>query len=482
MARKQGGGNASPSSKTILCIDDQEDFLEAVSSLLARQGHRVLTACDGTTGLSLLRAEHVDLLLLDYFMPGMTAEDVLTHVWNPSLQVILLTGYSSEKPPREMLNKLNIQGYCDKSRGPEEILLWVDVGLRAAATVAALDASRAALRQLLTTTARATERRPLEDVLNGIVSQSASMLGLRRCLIALLDTPSPFIPPSTFEESSGPEESFDQLRIAASLGAPDTVGKRLREVLPAEAVAFLESNAPFDEERFEEGMLVGLRLENSFLGVFWIEPQPISGSENHELLHFIASQASALVRRHSMATLDLATGLQSRAFWKQMACRDLRTAFRFHQPISLATIGLLHTESIPEKGWDPVLEAVGRVARLTIRGTDLAMRETDEQITILLPHTDAEGAKRFGELLVSRIADLDIPLGEDSIQIEAVAGCATFDPQTIPLAWSRAPVPVGYFDRAEALLLERASSLLSEAAGEGAGTSLLHEERAWPQE
>jgi CheY-like chemotaxis protein/GGDEF domain-containing protein len=480
MARKSG--ISTPSSKTILCIDDQTDFLEAISSLLSRQGHRVLTASDGSTGLAMLRTEHVDLLLLDYFMPGMTAEDVLAHVWNPSLQVILLTGYSSEKPPREMLSKLNIQGYCDKSRGPDELLLWVDVGLRSAATVAALDASRNALRQLLSTTARPTERRPLEDILNAIVSQATSMLGLRRVVVALLDLPSPFVSPSSFEESEPPQQGFEKLRIAASLGAPDTIGRPLEEVLPEEVVEFLRTGETFDEERFDDGILVGLRVDDLFEGVLWAEPPPASGSESLDLLHFVANQASALVRRHSAATLDLVTGLQSMSFWKPMAHRDLRSSFRFKHPVSLTTIGLLRPESVPDQGWDPVLEAVGRLVRLSIRGTDLAMRESDAQITILLPHTDGEGARRFGELITSRIADLEIQTQTGMIQIGAVASSVTLDPATIPSTWSRAPVPFGYFERAETLLRERAASLLGTAARQGAEPSLLHPGTEWPED
>lgn len=479
MARKSGA--SAPSSKTILCIDDQTDFLEAIASLLARQGHRVLTASDGTTGLSLLRSEHVDLLLLDYFMPGMTAEDVLTHVWNPALQVILLTGYSSEKPPREMLNRLNIQGYCDKSRGPEELLLWVDVGLRAAGTVAALDASRQALRQLLSTTARPNERRPLEDILNVIVSQATSLLGLRRAVIALLEQPSPFVPPSRFEESEPPHAGFERLRIAASLGAPDTIGRTLESALPEDVIDFLRTGETFDEERFEDGILLGLRVDDLFLGVLWVEPPLVSGSDHHELLQFIANQAAAVVRRSGASTLDLLTGLQSGPFWKPMAQRDLRAAFRFHHPIALCTIGLQRTADIAEKGWDPILEAVGRLVRLSIRGTDLAMRESDDQITVLLPHTDADGAKRFGELLVSRIEDLEIQGPEGSLRIEAVAGSASFSPGTIPIPWSHAPVPFGYFEHAVSLLQERASSMLGTAAGLKPDSSQVHGDQSWPE-
>jgi len=480
MARKFGAAPSSSSGKTILCIDDQTDFLEAIASLLARQGHRVLTASDGTTGLSLLRSESVDLLLLDYFMPGMTAEDVLTHVWDPSLQVILLTGYASEKPPREMLNRLNIQGYCDKSRGPEELLLWVDVGLRAASTVRALDASRQSLRQILSSSTRPTQRDPIENILSGLVNQASSLLGLRKAHIALVERPEAFVPPSSFEESTAPEPGLEALRVSATMDGSAVQGARLEEVLPEEAVETLRGGDLLDIDLFDEGALVALRSEGVLVGVLWVEPAPLPGSDTHELLTFIGAQAGAMIRRHSTATLDVVTGLQSKGFWRQATWRDLRAAMRFRYPVSLTTIGLLRMDTIPDRGWDPVLEAVGRVVRLSIRGTDLAMRETDSQITVLLPHTDVEGARRFGELITSRIADLEVSLGSGPVQIEAVAGSATLLPDTIPTMFDHSPVPPGYFEHAETQLRHRASSLLVNATLAGPGTSLSRSESDWP--
>lgn len=479
MARKFGAAPSS-SGKTILCIDDQTDFLEAIASLLTRQGHNVLTASDGTSGLTLLRSQPVDLLLLDYFMPGMTAEDVLTHVWDPSLQVILLTGYASEKPPREMLNRLNIQGYCDKSRGPEEVLLWVDVGLRAASTVRALDASRQALRQILSASARPTQRDPMENILSGLISQASSILGLRTAHIALLDKPEAFVPPSSFEESSAPEPGLEALRIASSMEGSAALGSRLEEHLPPEAVDTLRGGDLLDMDLYDEGALVALRSEGSLVGVMWVEPAPLPGSDALELLTFIGVQAASMIRRHSTATLDIVSGLQSKGFWRQATWRDLRAAMRFRYPVSLTTIGLLRMDTIPDRGWDPMLEAVGRVVRLSIRGTDLAMRETDSQITILLPHTDVEGARRFGELLTTRIADLEVNLPSGIAQIEAVAGSATLLPDSIPTLFDHAPVPPGYFEHAEVQLRHRATSLLANATLAGPGTSLTRPETDWP--
>lgn len=101
--------------------------------LLEREGHEVLTACGGAEALGILKDTDVHLLLVDFFMPRMTGDELIREVrsFDPIIQIVLQTGYSGEKPPREMLAELDIQGYHDKGRGPGELLVWVDVALKA---------------------------------------------------------------------------------------------------------------------------------------------------------------------------------------------------------------------------------------------------------------------------------------------------------------------------------------------------------------
>ncbi|MFI5399142.1 MAG: sensor histidine kinase [Candidatus Binatia bacterium] len=118
---------------TILVVDDQEETLLSVRSLLEREGHRVLTAESGHQALRIFKEHEIHLLLVDYFMPRMTGEQLIREIrkFDPFVQIILQTGYSGQKPPRLMLAELDIQGYHDKADGPERLLLWVDVGLKA---------------------------------------------------------------------------------------------------------------------------------------------------------------------------------------------------------------------------------------------------------------------------------------------------------------------------------------------------------------
>jgi signal transduction histidine kinase len=122
-----------PSGRTVLVVDDQVDTLVSVRMLLEREGHRVLTAESGAAALALLAREPVQVMLVDYFMPVMNGEELIARVreGESAVQILLQTGYAGEKPPREMLRRLAIQGYHDKSDGPERLLLWVDVALKA---------------------------------------------------------------------------------------------------------------------------------------------------------------------------------------------------------------------------------------------------------------------------------------------------------------------------------------------------------------
>lgn len=58
--------------KTILIVDDDADFAEAIASYLRANGFRVLEARDGTEGLRLAKLQHPDLVIMDVVMTERT--------------------------------------------------------------------------------------------------------------------------------------------------------------------------------------------------------------------------------------------------------------------------------------------------------------------------------------------------------------------------------------------------------------------------
>jgi CheY-like chemotaxis protein len=58
-------------SCTILCVDDEPSVLTTLKALLESAGFRVLAAESGPEALALFQSEAVDLVIMDYVMPGM---------------------------------------------------------------------------------------------------------------------------------------------------------------------------------------------------------------------------------------------------------------------------------------------------------------------------------------------------------------------------------------------------------------------------
>jgi CheY-like chemotaxis protein len=139
------------SGYTLLLVDDNEEFLRATRKLLEHEGHLVISASSGPAALEVLASEQVDLVLLDYILPEMEADEVITQLrqFNPVVPVLLQTGFADERPATEMLRKLPIQGFIDKSKGPQEMLLWVAATLKHFGTIQGLQAERNSLRVIL---------------------------------------------------------------------------------------------------------------------------------------------------------------------------------------------------------------------------------------------------------------------------------------------------------------------------------------------
>ena len=86
--------------KTVLCVDDETVGLRVRKIMLEGHGFKVLTATSGEQGLALLADNDVDLVVLDYYMPGMNGGDVAAEVrrLSPQIPIIFLSAYFSLPP------------------------------------------------------------------------------------------------------------------------------------------------------------------------------------------------------------------------------------------------------------------------------------------------------------------------------------------------------------------------------------------------
>ena len=115
-----------PFRATVLLVDDDELIREALSELLALCGFQAIVASSGQQGLGLLDeyAETIDLILLDFLMPGMDGIETLAEIRTryPETKVLLSSGFN-----RTFLDEMIIEdAYTDFIQKPYEIDKLID--------------------------------------------------------------------------------------------------------------------------------------------------------------------------------------------------------------------------------------------------------------------------------------------------------------------------------------------------------------------
>lgn len=270
----------------ILLVEDDRDYAEATRLLLQREGHEVSTVPNGSDALDFLSRQDVDLVLLDYVMPGMTGDVVVKHLrtFNDHVQVILQTGYATEHPPRALLHRLDIQGYHDKSDGPEKLLMWVDVGIKAAQATNILRNSREGLRHILNVTPGLHRLQSLVELLQGTLLQISALVGSSHSFLAVCE-------PSN---DSGP----GQLTIRASTGRFEGQTS-VAECLSGAAIQSVFAAMQRGELQIVDGStILPLRVGPAVVGIVYLDHTV----EDVELLKSFASHAAAAI--HSSQLLE----------------------------------------------------------------------------------------------------------------------------------------------------------------------------------
>lgn len=87
-------------AKTILVVDDEEHIIELISYNLEKAGYAVVKADCGEKALEKLKDHQIDLLVLDWMLPGMDGIEVLKQIRRSSrfkkMPIILLTAKNDE--------------------------------------------------------------------------------------------------------------------------------------------------------------------------------------------------------------------------------------------------------------------------------------------------------------------------------------------------------------------------------------------------
>ncbi len=115
--------------KTVAIIDDDQYIGNMLEELLRLHGYGVLRAYSGTEAVYLLSQQRPDLVLLDLMLPGLSGEEVLTHISN--IPVIVLSAKVDVQDKVSLLLG-GAADYMTKPFDTQELLARIAVQLRKA--------------------------------------------------------------------------------------------------------------------------------------------------------------------------------------------------------------------------------------------------------------------------------------------------------------------------------------------------------------
>lgn len=138
--RLSGEADSMTKRAKILLVDDDEDFVEAIKTVLESKPYEVLVARNGDEGLHRAREDEPDLILLDIIMPAKDGFTVAKYLKDsPELgriPVLMLTSFSQRRGemsiPVGRGYSLETEDYIEKPVEPEILLATIEEHLRRA--------------------------------------------------------------------------------------------------------------------------------------------------------------------------------------------------------------------------------------------------------------------------------------------------------------------------------------------------------------
>jgi diguanylate cyclase (GGDEF)-like protein len=157
-----------------------------------------------------------------------------------------------------------------------------------------------------------------------------------------------------------------------------------------------------------------------------------------ELFHYLAEQAAVSIENVGLhetverqAVTDELTGLFNRRRFQEAMATEVERSKRFGQPVGLVLLDLDDFKNVNDtyghQQGDLVLREVARVLRETSREIDEPARYGGEELAVVLPGTDLEGAYNLAERVRAGIEELALPLldGDGVLSVTASFGVAT---------------------------------------------------------
>jgi diguanylate cyclase (GGDEF)-like protein len=195
---------------------------------------------------------------------------------------------------------------------------------------------------------------------------------------------------------------------------------------------------PFETKNIRSVIAVPMLYEQELLGlvVMLSEKRDFLDTLQIGLLEVLCNQASISIANaqlhaeiEKLATTDGLTGLYNHRRFQETLAEEFKRLNRNSLPFSLMLTDIDYFKKVNDNYGHPagdiVLKGVSKIIREEIRDVDLPARYGGEEFAVILPGTNAEGAKNIAERLRKAVMDTTFSADGKPLKITISIGIAT---------------------------------------------------------
>jgi diguanylate cyclase (GGDEF)-like protein/PAS domain S-box-containing protein len=251
----------------------------------------------------------------------------------------------------------------------------------------------------------------------------------------------------------------------------ELIGKGPEVYIPAEDLHLLDDAGVRILGADDQIDLTTVRMQRKDGSIVWVEinvrlvRDPVTGKprEHVIVMRDMTDRIRLEEKLSALALTDGLTGLWNRRAFDEALAREWKRTLRDGSQISLLLLDIDHfklfNDQYGHQTGDDCLRAVAAATRGAMRVSDIVARYGGEEITIILPATDAAGAAAAAETVRSAVEKLQLnhegnPEGKGRVTVSV--GAAT--------AYAR---QIGAVEKMPESLLQAADSAMYKAKSEG---------------
>ena len=433
----------SRSSAHILLVEDNSDQRELTIDALKEKDPdvRVSEAEDGPTALRMLQNNAVDLVILDYSLPGMTGLETLRELQQlkSKIPVIMVTGQGDETVAVEAM-KNGAQDYIIKMRNYHEALpVTIGKVIKQSRMKRELEEASLRGRRLFELSFSIAKEQKVDALTQRLVEGAAELVGVEKSMMYLVDAQGQV----SYTKSFGIEVAQDVLR-----GPLQRIGILSAAYIAKQPIVIHEpqehpqwESRPWLHPFLRQMLSVPLVMQGEVEGALCLfnknNHEPFS-AEDVDTLSTLAVHAGVAIdnarfveRMEQQAVTDSLTGLSNHMEFQKRLTEEVDRSRRYHKEFSLLMFDLdnfkMVNDTYGHQMGDAVLKEMAQVLRNSLRSVDQVFRYGGEEFAVILPETPEEGAKIISERIRQTITESCYGKGSDrSLRISVSIGLASF--------------------------------------------------------